>query len=197
MIAQAILFDLDGTLWHSRAWYEHVLVTHHGASRELVVERLAKDCPPALLAFQLAIERSRLIRSCEESIAQLVLYPGIMDTLEELAHRGTRMAAVTSEARDLAEMMLRGHRLRAYFETLVTPSRSIRAKPHPDSLNHALCEMGIAPARHIYYVGDKNTDATAAAAAGLSFAWVEYGYGCERPESAGQVIQKFSDVLSL
>jgi phosphoglycolate phosphatase-like HAD superfamily hydrolase len=71
------------------------------------------------------------------------------------------------------------------------------AKPNPQGLRTAVRALGLEPDRTIYYVGDRSSDAEAANAAGLLFAWASYGYDPVRPAHTAAVIGSFADVLEL
>jgi phosphoglycolate phosphatase-like HAD superfamily hydrolase len=70
-------------------------------------------------------------------------------------------------------------------------------KPSPSGLLKALAGMRQQPSACVIYVGDRQEDATAAARAGVSFAWASYGYGDHCPPSASVVLGSFSDLLKI
>ncbi len=70
---------------------------------------------------------------------------------------------------------LRAAGLDCFFEVVVTSAGCGYAKPDPRILHVALRALGL-PARQALYVGDDpEVDGAAAAAAGVSFCWIDTG----------------------
>ena len=196
MAADALLFDLDGTLCDSRPWYVAML-TKHGAEPRVVAARLAAHVSIVALARELNISLNRFAATCREGIAELELYPWVHETLLHLNAQGKPLGLVTSLARTLADVVLEGKGLQPYFGAVVTPLRGMPAKPHPASLLRGLEQLELRAHPDIYYVGDRAPDAAAATAAGISFAWASYGYGDDAPPGTAVVLTSFQEVVRL
>lgn len=196
MARAPFLFDLDGTLCDSRPWYAQVLGAC-GARRTDALRQLQEGSTPFGLAEALGISRGRFMDSCAEAIEGLPLFPGVTETLETLVTREVPLGLVTNLAPRLVNLVLEGHHLQDFFRTVVPGRRGVPPKPHPASLRRALRHLDVRPSEEIFYAGDTDDDGRAACAAGISFAWVSYGYGTERPASAAATLHRFADVLDL
>jgi phosphoglycolate phosphatase len=117
--------------------------------------------------------------------------------LEELTARGVPTAAVTSLPGRIAEPLLGGLQLAAFFRDVVHASNCASRKPRPGPLLAALQRLGIAPDQNVYYVGDRKDDSAAATAAGIRFAWASYGYGDGCPEASAIRLNSIDEVLGL
>ena len=157
--AEAILFDLDGTLLDTAR--DLVRVLH------LVCDEEAQDKPdPALagryvshgavglvtLAFPDADDhtrerlRQRLVTLYEDSlVVDTHPYPGTLEMLAELDTRGIAWGIVTNKMRYLAEPIIEHFGLHTRCRTLVGGDTAARNKPHPDPILHALAELGAEP----------------------------------------------------
>jgi pyrophosphatase PpaX len=176
--ADAVLFDLDGTLIDS---IDLIL-----QSAVYAFAKCGLDCPPekdwltgvgrplptmfrryapsdeavtALLEayreFQLP-NHDRLVRS----------YPGIPGLLAALAKAGHPMAIVTSKSLALADRGLAHTGIAGFFETVVGLDSSKRHKPHPEPVMIALERLGASPDR-AWFVGDSVHDMESGNAAGV------------------------------
>jgi len=101
---------------------------------------------------------------------------GAVADLETLAHT-YRLGAVTDTAvmgEEQVRRLLAPSGLDALLEVVVTSADVGVAKPDPRSLRCAMARLGLDPAT-VLYVGDRDLDAAAAAAAGAAFAPVGDG----------------------
>ena len=99
------------------------------------------------------------------------LLPGVVADLAALAG-AVRLAAATNTAvlsgADV-RALLAGTGIDNYLEVIVTSTDVGAAKPDPAVLLTVCARLGIDPGRALY-VGDRDTDAAAAAAAGMAYA---------------------------
>ena len=213
--AEAILFDLDGTLLDTAR--DLVRVLH------LVCDEEAQDKPdPALagryvshgavglvtLAFPDADDhtrerlRQRLVTLYEDSlVVDTHPYPGTLEMLAELDTRGIAWGIVTNKMRYLAEPIIEHFGLHTRCRTLVGGDTAARNKPHPDPILHALAELGAEPGGAVY-VGDAEKDIVAGRAAGTRTVGVSWGYvppGDAQPHewAADYTIDHPRDLLTL
>ncbi len=198
MARQTLLLDLDGTIWNSRPWYAEIIADlsdPHGSPARLEAE-LAQGKSVVKLAQESSVSKGRLEKAARERGSRLQLYKHVRRTLAELSERGTPMGLVTNLPRWLAVPLIEATDIKQYFGAIATPGAGVRAKPRPAGILKALKDMGREVDRHTWLVGDDYTDAEAALAAGVRFAWASYGYGATRP-AADVELDQFAEVLEL
>jgi len=193
MAADALLFDLDGTLWDSHPWYALVAGESHPRRAREIVQHLRAGGNVVTLLRARGVSRTGFLHRCGANIDRLVLYEGVVETLDRLAIRGVRLGSVTNLPAWLAEPMLVGSGLASLFATNKWAAR----KPSPASLLTAARVLREHGAATVVYVGDTENDADAASAAKLPFAWAGYGYGEREPAGALTVLRSFKEVLDL
>ena len=186
-----ILFDLDGTLVHSTptlAAAGNALLAEHGRPPlalaavtgfvghgvAALVRRLLEatggipggDLEPPLVRFR-AIYAADPLTGTET-------FPGVPDALLALAADGHGLAVCTQKPNDPALAILRGRGLMPPI-TGFTGGDSLPGilKPDPRMVAHAAGQLGAGP---LVYVGDSETDAATAAAAGAPFLLFTEGY---------------------
>lgn len=196
MAADALLFDLDGTLADTHPWYAEALAAccEHGAHD--LCDQIRAGTPAISLARKFGIER-HFLRECRAAGVSLPLYEGVREGLDELRRRGTPLGLVTSLSPVVARELLQGSGLRTYFRGVVAAERKIPRKPHPGPVLAGLERMGLEPSSSIYYVGDHVNDERSAQSAGVLFAWARYGYQDAPPNEPDAVLDSFLDVLEL
>jgi HAD superfamily hydrolase (TIGR01549 family) len=192
----AILFDLDGTVWKSFPWYGRML-QRDGATAAEVVEQLRAGRSIIRIHTKCGISASRFRRLCSSTVRDLELYPEVRTTLKELRRRGTQLGVATSLPGWLVEMLLNEHGLTGFFGSVIHAGNCRSYKPNPAPILAALRGLDVGPSPDAFYVGDREVDSRAAASAGVSFAWAAYGYGDERPTDTAKVIRSFKEVLAL
>lgn len=192
MVAAAILFDLDGTVWDSHPCYAAALHSRLGLTSDAAVTRLRAGENVVAMARGCGLTDMSFSRLCMGSAGELRLYPNVIDTLRRLRRRGTRLAVVTNLPKWLAAPLLSESGVGPLLDSAVHAAR----KPSPDGINRAVRDL-CPPDGDIYYVGDMPADGRAAARAGAMFAWASYGYCDARPVETDVALERFSDVLSL
>src|SRR5437867_13457565 len=192
MAADALIVDLDGTVWDSYPWYAHVLADSAGAVRQQVEAELRKGSNIVALIRESRVSRSAFDSSARRLISQLALYPGVGSTLDELVRRRRRLAAVTNLPGWLVMPMLQGKAIADKFAFVKTAA----GKPRPSGVLAAADALGVRPSTRVFYVGDGEGDRAAARASAISFAWVSYGYG-PGPMPGDIPLRSFEVVLGL
>ncbi len=214
----AIGFDLDGTLLDTfrdlGAAVNHALAL--GGFHEVSVES-SKDLIGGGAKIMLARavdaqgglpedEFKRLYKAMlgyyeAHNAVHTVPYPGVRETLAELAARGVRMAVVTNKFEGFARNVLTQLDLIGQFETVIGgdsmgkgADSQFLAKPHPAPVIKAREVTG---SGRFVFIGDSTYDARAAKAAGVPFVAAAYGY-CDahaREMGADTVIDSFAELI--
>jgi HAD superfamily hydrolase (TIGR01509 family) len=177
----AVLFDMDGLMIESerallQCWREasHELGLHHlddalwlsfvGLSDRACAELLRERLDEVQLQALLHDLSQRYNRHVE---AGLPLKPGILELLAELEQRNIPRAVVTSTRRERAIQKLERCGLLPHFDTVVTGSDVVHAKPAPDIYLLAAERLRVAPARCVV-LEDSVPGVRAALAAGMT-----------------------------
>ena len=192
---QAVLFDLDGTLFETD---------------DAIVEQLARGLRPLarLLEFDARAAARRVVMGLEGVVNGVITFLDVLH-LDGIAfwvarkgdhllhgsphpqrHRLTpgaeallahlrphfRLGVVTTRSHQETEHMLKAAGLQPYFDVIVTRDDSRRLKPHPGPIRLAAERLNLPP-EHILVVGDTPLDVRAAKAAGAMAAAVLCGFG--------------------
>ena len=178
-----VLFDLDNTLIDTDPLMREAL-DHCGCEgadtlscgdlRTLSPNQLLRRLNSQLDAAQFWSHYRRLVGGRAE-----LLDPETPRVLRALRDRGVQLGLVTSSVKPPTIAALRRCGILAYFEPcLVTYSRQLRPKPHPDPIRRALELLGTA-AEAAMYVGDAVRDACASHGAGVRFALAGWAPGVD------------------
>ena len=204
---ESLIFDIDGTLWDSRALVAegyNLQLRDEGLTRycvdaarlrplfgkvmTVIADELFADFPPA--------ERYALMERCmarENAYLQKnecrIGYPGIVEALRTLA--GThRLFIVSNSQRGYPELCIeklglgdciRGHL--CFGDTGTSKGKTIRTLM--EKYNITSCA----------YIGDTQGDYEATVEAGVPFLWASYGFGT--PAGYAGKIDSFEDLLKL
>ena len=195
-MAQALLFDLDGTLIDSSddltralnaAFAEHGLGALSreqvepliGQGAQALIERalqtsgqrhLVADSDLLLASFS---QRSHEIYDLGRSSTRAHRFA--LEALRELKSMGVALALVTNKGRELSVKALRKINAEPFFTAIVGGDTCPRRKPDPMPL-HRACELLGVEASSVCMVGDSLNDVRAARAAGIPVWCVSHGY---------------------
>ena len=195
---QAVLFDLDGTLWDSHPWYANLAATGDPKRRVSALRLLRDGRPAATVLREFGVSEHRFRELCESTCGSLRLYPAAEEALEALRLEGVPCAVVTNLPVWIAHPMLLSKGVLGFFEPIICYSRSRRPKPSPAPLLAATTELGIdLPSDAVWYIGDTVSDCLAAKASRMSFAWAAYGYGATEPDGTDVALSSLFEVLHL
>ena len=204
---ESLIFDIDGTLWDSRALVaegyniqlEREGLSHLAVNAEMFLPLFGKimtEIADIIFPSIPAPERYALMERCMDTENKHLQekpcdigYPGIRETMEELA-KSHRLFIVSNSQKGYPELcteklgltkLIGGHL--CFGDTGTSKGKTIRALM--DKYNITDCA----------YVGDTQGDYEATVEAGVPFIWAAYGFGT--PDGYDQKIDGFTDLLNL
>lgn len=196
MATDALIFDLDGTIWDSAIWFATALGGDDAGIVATTRADLVAGGNIVGILRRAGVARGRLLSEATRRGGAPPLFAGMRDVIVALAERGTRLGVASSLPGSIAEPMLGSTGLTEMFDVVVHAGLCRTAKPHPRSLLMAAEMLGVDPGPKIFYVGDRSVDANAARRAGMSFAWMSHGYEQPAPDFASLVAEP-NDLLQL
>jgi phosphoglycolate phosphatase len=181
------LFDFDGTLADSYAWFLGVVnrfADEHGFRRieEPEIETLRGQSARQVMgalglpAWKLPRIAHQMRREMATDIGRIALFPGMDQVLRGLADRGVELAVVTSNSQENVRRVL-GPEISELIRCYACGASIFGKRP---KLRAVLRASGI-PAREAIAIGDEIRDLEAARAEGIAFGAVAWGY--TRPEA--------------
>jgi N-acetyl-D-muramate 6-phosphate phosphatase len=188
--AQAVLFDLDGTLIDSAP-------DLGAAADKMRVERGLPSLPldtyrPMAgagargmlgIAFGMTPEhpdfmtlREEFFVNYENAMTERTrIFDGVVDMIAALVKLGLPWGVVTNKSSRFTDPLTAAMPLFATARAIVSGDTTPHAKPHPEPLFEAARRLQIAPERCVY-VGDDERDIVAGLAAGMGAVAATYGY---------------------
>jgi phosphoglycolate phosphatase len=127
------------------------------------------------------------------------LYPGVLETLEELKAKGVKLAIASSRHRHTLDRYVTELGLKPLIEMTVGADDVTKAKPDPQPVNIILDALGV-PASETIMVGDAPYDILMGRAAGCRTVAVTYGNGtAEDLKAAGAdfLADSFNDIIQM
>ncbi|AZB26685.1 HAD family hydrolase [Chryseobacterium bernardetii] len=185
-----LIFDLDGTLWDSRATiikiWNDVLSKHQLIQQELKPEDMnqymgllahdiLKDMLPGISDLQIQELLSEVVTRENEVLGVQggILYPGVEETLKSLTH--THNLFIVSNCQNgYIESFLEYYQFENLFADFESHGRTQKHKAENIQL---LMERNGLSIENSVYIGDTQTDYDSAASNNLPFIFCEYGFG--------------------
>ena len=180
-LADAVLFDLDGTLIDSfpaiAASVNHVRALHH--LPPLTVEEVTRHVgrgPTHLLRETVGVGDPKAnvaaYREHHPSVIQSGTrwLPGALEMLQALNGRGIKLGICSNKPIAFTRLILAGYIYQPLFDVVLGPEDAGRHKPAPDILLCAMSRLCVTPDETLY-VGDMTIDIETARAAGVRV-WV-------------------------
>ena len=182
MPAEAVLFDVDGTLvdsvdLHARAWqeaFEHfgiripyeAIRAQIGKGGDELMKALLR--PEGLKRHGEKIDAYRSDLYKRKYLKAVRCFPRVCDLFQELRRRNMRIALASSAKRDELSRYEKLCEIDDLVEIETSGDDAERSKPHPDILGVALERLGPGTAKdRVYMIGDSPWDAVAATRLGV------------------------------
>jgi HAD superfamily hydrolase (TIGR01549 family) len=179
MPIKTVIFDCDGVLFDSReanrVYYEslgqafgrgpltaeEVEFVHFSTVWDSVAHVL-RDRPELIEPAH----EFRVKRGYGPFFGLMIPEPGVYDCLDRL--KGRYWLAIFTNRSDTIAGVLESHRMKDYFQVVVSCLDVAKPKPEPEGVFKILAATGVQP-QETAYVGDAATDAEAAQRAGVHF----------------------------
>jgi len=204
---QALVFDMDGTLFDSTdcvtTAYRRAVVAaggpSHTSSDVIAAYRLG---PPAVILEHLlgrpatSDDEDAYLALLREHQDLILVYDGIRDLLGELASASVPVAVFTGASTAAARQLLAATRLLNCFSVVVCGDEAARSKPEPDGILLACDRLGVPP-RSTAYVGDSPFDMEAARRSGAAAIAAGWGHLFDPNGPCDLVVKVPQDLLSI
>ncbi|MFT5718226.1 MAG: phosphoglycolate phosphatase [Oleiphilaceae bacterium] len=184
---EVVVFDWDGTLVDSEA---HIVASIESAARAIGLPALDYDVikdiiglgmREALLVLYPRLTEEQVVDMRQhystfffsKNVDQLMLFDGVLETLEKLKSSGRKLAVATGKSRNGLDKALEATGLKPYFD-IERCADETRSKPHPMMLAE-ISEYFALPSTKMVMVGDTEYDLEMAARFGMESVGVSYG----------------------
>ena len=215
---KGIVFDLDGTLIDSLGAYLEVInevlarAGLQGVSENILREAMGRGEDPweALIPNEAGRDKDELVARCKEINKEIFspiyrararLFPGVAETLENLATAGFKLGGITSglDKKKIHEVFKKEGADHLLTE-LVSREDVPRSKPAPDLVVECCKRLKLSPSE-VVCVGDTPLDIQMGRSAGAATVGVLSGaasseqLGCEEPDAIIKDVSDISTVL--
>ena len=195
-----VVFDFDGTLANTA---NHIIncirkCTKRFNLRELTdedIERLnGSVLADSLIALGATPEMIPEIKDYYrqifmEDLSDIVLYDGVIETLESMRQSGVKLAIASNRGRNTLITLLSGLGIIGFFDQIVCESDVHSKKPNPEMVDIIIGETGI-PRDRVMVVGDTNFDVEMGVNAGCKTCLVVF------PENPKVIIMETPDYIA-
>lgn len=206
---KAVFFDVDGTLFDTRAdlaaGVNHtradlglaplpldVVISHVGQGSRYLMEKCIPESP---MPFE-ELWKQYTSHYAEHCCGSLVMYPGVIETLDELRRRGWIMGVNTNKPNFAVKKIFERFGLGGYFgDAVIAGGDGFPLKPDARSLQECASRLGHIPGPGDWMVGDAWNDMQCAVNAGVKGAFCSFGFGELKGTPCNAVLSKFSDLL--
>ena len=207
MDIKIVVFDLDGTLFDTRA--DIVNAVNHGRA-SLGLPALEFDRVVSMVGNGVEILAERAFRDStvppEEAVARILsywgpdtpetaqLYPGVKETLPKI---GKILTIVSNKPSNLVDSLLEKNQIRQYFDYIAGGDTFDRLKPDPMAITFLKEKYQIEDPGQMIVVGDHRPDVQMAQTAGVASVYCNYGFFGKDTEGADYAIDSFSNLPDL
>ena len=180
-MAEAVIFDIDGTLldsvdFHARAWQE--ILARHGieATFDEVRAQIGKGGDQLLPVFvpkpmlerlgdQIERERSQYFK--QKYLPKVRPFPKVPELFQRIRQDGKKIVLASSGKREEVDVYKRIAEIEDLVDADTSSDEAERSKPHPDIFVAALKKLGNPDPANVVAVGDTPYDAEAAGKVGI------------------------------
>jgi phosphoglycolate phosphatase len=208
---KAIIFDLDGTLVDSLPGIQYSL---DAAFSRFPIVRTTTDVRsligPPIRSILTRLARGATERDLDnlekafrssydsEGWKRTACFPGVPETLAQIAEQGVGRYLVTQKPCAVARRMLRKLQLDRFLTDVVTRDTTSPALASKrDMLDYLIGKHHLCPDKSLM-VGDTRDDLAAAVSLGVRVAIVSFGYGSQQIDFASEevlLVDRFEDLL--
>ena len=206
-MAQSLIFDIDGTLWDSRALVAegyNIQLEREGLQHLFVTEEILRSLfgkvmtaiADSIFSSIPAPERYGLMERCmatENEYLQSnpcnIGYEGVTETIAKLSEK-YRLFIVSNSQKGYPELVIEKMGLAPYIQghmcfgdTGTSKGQTILTLMKKHDISSAV------------YIGDTQGDYEATLEAGIPFVWCSFGFGT--PEGYAAKVDKFEELLNL
>ncbi|NIP67332.1 HAD hydrolase-like protein [Candidatus Bathyarchaeota archaeon] len=187
-IYKAVIFDLDGTLFDSQIDFQEMkrrsisLLEKSGVPPGLLSEEMLNYEIEGLAVEALAqtgisaAEIKRVLQRVAEIMDQIELealegasiFPGVVETLEELKNRGFKIGIITRSCREYALGLIEKFGLQRLIDGVAARDDVLEPKPAAEHALYLMEILGVKPSETVL-AGDHPMDALCAEKAGIRF----------------------------
>lgn len=212
MIAELVIFDFDGTLADTT---DSILVTYRRTISELGLTARSDDECRATIGLPLregfrhlypdfsdgeldaCVVTYRRIFNENKGRFKTRLYPGVLETLEELKEKGVTMSIASSRSRVSLVELCDSAEISCFFNLILGGDDVAHAKPNPEPVLLTLKTLGC-EARNAVVVGDMPVDIAMGNGAGCRTVGVTYGNSSREAliaAGATRVVDSMTDIF--
>lgn len=156
---KAVIFDLDGTLVDSMWIWRDIDIEYLEKRNIELPDDLQREIEGMSftetaqyfkdrfgLTDDIEVIKEEWRRMAEDYyLNHIPLKKGVSNFLSHLTKRGIKIGIGTSNARDLAEAVIKKHNLMECFQSIRTSCEVEKGKPHPDVFLKVAEDLGVAP----------------------------------------------------
>lgn len=206
---KGVLFDLDGTLLDTNDLiiksFQHTIRTHFQQEVDVNIVRSYFGKPlRAALEYLGPGREEEMIHTYRAYNLQhhdelAKIFSGVVETIQALYNAGVALGIVTSKTRVTALRGLKLFDLDKYFAVVVGYEECKNHKPHPEPVQLALAQLGLAPGQCLM-VGDSPFDLISAKSAGVKTAavrWSELPFEKLQAENPDYILNSMADLLPI
>jgi pyrophosphatase PpaX len=201
---KAFLFDLDGTIWDSKAAsieaLEEVIAAEKG-------KRLHKKALEDLITLDTPLEVLRLYGIYRDDFfwkeyrkrynLVVLFFSDTQSILQEVVDQNRKLGIVTSLKKTVAMDLLTKFNLLSLFSVIITPSETYARKPSPKPILLAINKLRLSEPPEAIYIGDKEIDIIAAKRAGCFSGLAEWGGERKVSVAPNYRLKELKDIVGL
>lgn len=177
----ALIFDFDGTIIDTETpWYHAYRDLYEQFGVDLPLETWGQCIGTTFAAFNphtyleecanQTIDHEFMKTTTKEKYQSYMtsqgLRPGVLDYLEAAAQSGLKLAIASSSSRKWVYSYLESHRIKHYFDFVITADDVEQVKPSPELYLKALDSLQVSPRQAIAFEDSRN-GLSAAKSAGI------------------------------